>query len=1214
MQSTSLHILLIEDDLTDALMLQHQLEEDRMNAFTITSAESLADGMALLAYHKFDAVLLDLSLPDGHGMEVFQRMLAQAPNPPIVVCASHRQEEEAIQAVRNGAQDYLIKSLKGFDLTARTIRHAIDRGFAQRKIRASEKHWRALLEQSNDAIVMLGADGKIHYESPAAFHILGYAPGEMAGKHWNEFIYAEDRAIAEQNFARVMANPGQPVQSQARFIRKDGSICWIEATSTNWLHDDDLHATIINYRDITVRKQADEKLRQSEERFRLAFENASIGMCLVSLEGILLQVNTRMADMFGYSPAELAGMSVNALAVPEDAALSTSFIEQAIQGYQNVAAFEKGYYHKQGHVIYGLVSSSLVRDTTSQPLYFISQVMDITERKKTERSLQNRNAEMSLLLEAGRALSETLDRHQIYSLIYDYITRVVPCDILIISSFDPHTELLTCEYLHTGDTPQDVSGFPAIPLEPPGRGAQSQVIRSGISMLMPDFEAATQTSANNYYFDEQAQIIDDIPDNAERARSAIIVPLRVEGQVTGAMQVLSVRQNAHTEDHLRFVETLAFRISAALSNVQLFAELEQRVAERTAEVHDLYDNAPTGYHSLDSNGKFIVINQTELNWLGYAREQVIGRLFENFITEPSIAIFREAFPVFKQRGWQRDLEFEMVRRDGSTFCALVNATAIYDQDGNYLSSRSTVFDHTQRKQAEIALRESEQQSRLLFEESPDAMILLDQHGQIVQMNHVCEILTGMPSAQFVRQYLKNTGLLPDDLYRSLVDLVSQSFHSPEEVVTFEIKLQHLGGELRDISARVFALNLHGNRHYLASLRDVTISRQAAEALHYANAEMERAMKLKDEFLANMSHELRTPLHGILALSESLLEQIRGPLNERQQKSLRAIESSGKHLLSLINDLLDLSKIEAGKIELLIEKVLVEDICRSSLSFVQEMASKKRIHILYNNNQPAAKVQADARRLKQMLVNLLGNAVKFTPESGHVDLTVRVVPEEQAIRFEIQDTGPGILPADQSKLFQPFTQLDSRLARQFEGTGLGLVLVKRLANQHGGTVHVESEGVPGQGSCFILSLPYNIEKIAPPEQHLAAPVAIPIQHAGVQVLLVEDNNVNIEVVNDYLEYAGYQVIIARTGIEALDLAATNAPAMILMDIQIPDIDGLEVTSRLRAQPRYANTPIIALTASAMTGDRERCLQAGATEYMSKPLRMKELLEMIERLLK
>ncbi len=650
--------------------------------------------------------------------------------------------------------------------------------------------------------------------------------------------------------------------------------------------------------------------------------------------------------------------------------------------------------------------------------------------------------------------------------------------------------------------------------------------------------------------------------------------------------------------------------------LELNLSLEERIKERTAQLQDLYDSAPIGYHSLDSDGRFIQVNQTELDWLGYSRDEIIGRHLSEISTPESMEVFRRTFPKFRETGVARDIEFNFIRKDGSILPGLVNATAVYDQHGAYLMSRSTVFDYTERKMAEQALRESEQQNRLLFENTPDAVALFDQVGRFVQANHAFELLSGFPVESSVGETMESLGLLSGDDSVLLASAVMSSRQDKSAFAVAEFEITCANGKTRTVGARVFDVTLGGRRHYLISMRDITVEKQAEETLRLANLEMEQALRMKDEFLANMSHELRTPLHGILAMSELLLGQIRGTLNEHQQKSVRGIEASGRHLLTLINDLLDLSKVEAGKLELNFTTMLVDDICQASLQFVREMAFKKQVEVSYTSMLPGVRLIADATRLKQMLVNLLSNAVKFTPADGAVKLDVTVEPDARLIHFAVQDTGPGIAPADQSKLFQPFAQLDAQLSRQYEGTGLGLALVKRLAEQHDGTVWLESAGIPGQGSCFTITLPYEPDLEASAvgvvaRQPVSRAVAA-VPGSGPMLLLVEDNEINVEVVEEFLRHAGYRIVVARTGIEAIEQANAISPDLILMDVHLPMLDGLEVTRRLRSQARFADTPIIALTASAMTGDRERCLAAGATDYLSKPLRMLELLEMVKKL--
>jgi len=380
-------------------------------------------------------------------------------------------------------------------------------------------------------------------------------------------------------------------------------------------------------------------------------------------------------------------------------------------------------------------------------------------------------------------------------------------------------------------------------------------------------------------------------------------------------------------------------------------------------------------------------------------------------------------------------------------------------------------------------------------------------------------------------------------------------------------------------------------------------------LSQANAELARAARLKDEFLAAMSHELRTPLNAVLGMTEALQEQVYGPLNNKQATALHQVEKSGHHLLSLINDILDLSRIEAGKLELQIAPVDVDSMCQASFYLMAENARKKQIKV-HSRIETGIIFQADERRVKQALTNLLNNAIKFTPNGGDIGLEVISDTDRQSIDFTVWDTGIGIAGEDMNRLFKPFVQLDSRLARQYEGTGLGLILVYRIVEMHQGSVSVES--TVGEGSRFTISLPfYSTGNQLPQDSQSHIPADIPAETSPL-ILLVEDNESNIVTISDYLRAKNYRVSIARDGVEALERVKEAPPDLILMDIQMSVMDGLEATRHIRANEskRIKDIPIIALTALAMPGDRERCLEAGANEYISKPVQLRQLLEIIK----
>ncbi|MEM6501584.1 MAG: PAS domain S-box protein [Cyanobacteria bacterium P01_C01_bin.89] len=431
-----------------------------------------------------------------------------------------------------------------------------------------------------------------------------------------------------------------------------------------------------------------------------------------------------------------------------------------------------------------------------------------------------------------------------------------------------------------------------------------------------------------------------------------------------------------------------------------------------------------------------------------------------------------------------------------------------------------------------------------------------------------------------------------------------------------------------------------------------------QQLAISNEQLARATRLKDEFLANMSHELRTPLNAILGMAEALQDEVLGAISPQQMKALNTIEGSGVHLLELINDILDVAKIEAGQIELHCDPTPIAPLCRSSFTFIRQQAKKKRIQVHLWIPSYLPYLMVDERRIRQVLINLLNNAVKFTPEGGTINLTVtrrftpnidtstishgtdRVGPPptplpptqpgshtEERINIDdndaflhiaIADTGIGISPDNITRLFQSFVQIDSALNRQYNGTGLGLALVKRIVELHGGQVGVLSE--EGKGSCFMISLPCVITH---PDIQAAAHATADLQDvqndgdlnaASPIILLAEDNEANISTISSYLKAKGYQMVIARDGEEAIASALSHTPDLILMDIQMPGTDGLAAIETIREHTHLQHTPIVALTALAMEGDRNRCLKAGATEYLPKPVKLKQLVTVTQNLLK
>ncbi len=416
------------------------------------------------------------------------------------------------------------------------------------------------------------------------------------------------------------------------------------------------------------------------------------------------------------------------------------------------------------------------------------------------------------------------------------------------------------------------------------------------------------------------------------------------------------------------------------------------------------------------------------------------------------------------------------------------------------------------------------------------------------------------------------------------------------------------------------------RENISKLKQELVDRQMAEkVLQQSNQELARATRLKDEFLANMSHELRTPLNSICGMTEGLQEGIFGTVNPVQIEALQTIERSSNHLLALIDDILDLAKIGAGQIELESAPTNIYELCNSSLLFIKQQAVQKQIDLHIELPPRMPNISIDERRIRQVLINLLNNAIKFTPTRGNIALNVTIEADNTTsswIRFAVVDTGIGIESSDIDKLFQPFTQLDTALNRQYNGTGLGLALVKGIVEMHQGSVQVQSQ--VGIGSQFIFNLPIPESKRDSNGNILAqllefsepvaqSPNSLKDRSKSWRILLAEDNEANSNSISSYLKAKGYHIILAKNGLEAIDLAKSQLPDLILIDIQMPKMDGLEAIRQIRTHSELTSIPIIALTALAMTGDREKCLSAGANDYLAKPVKLKQLATSIQQLL-
>ena len=876
--------------------------------------------------------------------------------------------------------------------------------------------------------------GRVIYLSPAFESVFGISPAEYPDdtRYYLTFVHPDDVKMVEQ--AQHAIETGKPSSVEYRFRQRDGSHNWVRETSRPVFDEDGkLVRTVGVATNITAAKAAAEEIRQANERFELVNKNIRETFWVTN------RVNKKM-EFLGNAFESTFGIDRSLVLESPDFYSNhvhpddLPFIKQVQADIEQGKVTDVEYRWKRpdGQTRWIKEFSSPVFDKDGSLIRTVGISSDITEEKEAQEQLKHSESFLQSVVASSPGEILTINREGFYT----FSSRRWQSQ--------EEEEFLSIKF---------------------------------IDQVHPDFRDQVRQKVEEAYDTQSGRWMELMrltEDASYRWYDVVFSPVIVDGQVT--------RMTIFTYDiHERKMAEMNLAASEARYRM-LSEELEKRVQERTAEVQDLYENAPTGYHSTGPDKTILMMNLTELDWLGYDREEVVGRMrLADFMSPESRASEDELFRQLVQTGSIHDVEMELVRKDGSILPVIMNAVGVYDEAGNFLHSRSTISDNTERKAAQDALRESE-----------------------------------------------------------------------------------------------------------ASLR------ASRDQLSSANAALIRASKLKDEFLASMSHELRTPLTGILGLSEALQLETYGPLNDKQRSALANVESSGRHLLELINDILDLSKIEADKLELNIEQVAVSEACQAALQLTKGMAHKKNQLVSFTANPASAIIRADPRRLKQMVVNLLSNAIKFTGEGGSLGVEVNGDEANHRIYITVWDKGMGIKPEDLSRLFKPFIQLDSSLSRQHSGTGLGLSLVARLAELHGGGVSVESS--PGEGSRFTITLPW-IQPVDEP-----AGKAESQQLTMHRCLMVEDNEAHARQISGYLNRLGIEYMLLDQGEQVLETALVYKPDLILLDLNLPGISGADVLKILKSNPQTADIVVII---SSVEDDRHKYMSLGALGYLVKPFSSEDL---------
>lgn len=1034
--------------------------------------------------------------------------------------------------------------------------------FQRNKIRFQQIFYNSPL-----GIILVGPENKILMSNKASFKIFGYTQADLfriSRLTFKELIHEDDLEIAITYREKLLNGEINNYKLQLRFLNVKNETIWCDVNTSIIRGEngsDDL--VIIQMEDITSRILLKKKAEETAGQFKNAFEFSPNGMAMVSLEGKWLKVNRILAHLLGFTQKEFLKLSFNDVTHPEDVEkdfeLQKSLYTDKIKTYK----IEKRYIHKNGNIVYGLISVSLLRDATGKPLYFIAQINDITENIEAKEALEKSLKDLQTVMNATTqvAIIETnLDG--------------------VITKFNKGAQNLLGYSLEEVVNKEDILIF-----------HDSEEIRKRAAELkfessndLSDFEIITYHAIRGKF------------DSHEWTYTR-----KDGGKFPVQLVTTSVTNNSGDIIGLLGIAT----------DISQIKKIETELGESEQRLHFALEGSGDGVWDWDiPNGRQYMSDQAKI-MLGYDPKESLtdikewdSRIHPDEQKKSEKALqdyFNNIVPIYY-------IEKRILCNDGTYKWIMDRGKIIeWDSAGKPLRMIGTQTDISDRKNAENLVKENEARFRSLYELSPVGIGLIEvKSGKFLNANKALLSSTGYTSREFSNHSFmehiakENLAKIKNILNNFMKYGTKEAFEgvfTRKDGNTFPVLIN--GVKMKDSK---------GNKIILSTIQDITQRKKLENSLIEAKLKAETANKSKSEFLANMSHEIRTPLNGVIGFTDLLMKT---ELNSSQQQYMSTVYNSANALLDLINDILDFSKIEAGKLEIFEEKIDLLELCGQTIDIIKHQAHEKNLEVLLNISSDINRfIYADAIRIRQIITNLLGNAVKFT-ESGEVELRIDAAPvhnstNEMTYTFLIRDTGIGIAENNLKKIFNAFDQEDSSTTRKYGGTGLGLTISNKLLGLMNSKLELKSE--LGVGSEFSFKIIFKTEK--------GDNSLIKNSKKINNVLVIDDNKNNRIILKEMLAIGDIETHLVSNGIEAIRaLESKNNFDLALVDYNMPYMNGIELIKQIRNKLKYTpeNLPIILLHSSAEEEIvHKACKDLNVRFNITKPIQIDQLFDMFKNI--